>query len=859
MSDIFLKDQEIQDIFKSHIKIEPNVMAIETLFANTRRQNNTVYDPYYQRNYVWDNDKATYFIESILLGTEIPPLVFFNTGKHIEVIDGRQRFETIKRFLEKQFHLTNTGLSILKNLRKKNFDDLEAEIRELFWDTKLRIIEFSVVNEPRLDDRKEDLIKKEIFRRYNSGITPLKHAEVAKAIYINDNLTSYFKKQFKNNHVQLLLLLELFLSERAVELVHKSATLDSLMEKIRTLLVLHKIPINYYSNSNGRNDVIRKLFDNLSDNCQSEVFYNDFNDKVQILSEIRNAFIEKGYHSTRLVYECLFWALTIIENEGIDLKVVKQLEIQHKLIEYLHTNIKKYNTESSHFYKNITERYQTTAKFFEMEFGLDFDLYLSNKGRFKEELDKLNPKQGSFEKLSELESLRLNKPDASTTTIEDICRQMLRGRFLVRPSYQRGEAINRAKSSAIIESILLGIKLPPIFVYKRIDGISEVIDGQQRLLSILGFIGKEFTDENGNNVKSEKNLYSLSKLTILNELNGKRFADLSEELQDKIYDFNISVVNIDEKNNPHFDPIDLFIRLNNKPYPIRDNTFEMWNSYIDKETISLIKGMTQKQSAWFHLLINNNRMENEEMYTALAYLDFNSDKVLDHLDIYQVGTKINSRVKDKADITRLLNQVSIDETIKSQFLKSIKNVESYIKKVKMVLIDQDTETDINIYLKTELDNLFNPRARKYSRRTLQNFYVLWYILNSLNLEMIKSKRISIKDDLRSAFEIMRNIPERYPTDNALESFKQEIELFWAKYKYNKRSISLTIDEKKSLIKQQNNICPICKSLIFIGDEVEVDHINPLACGGRDSFLNLQITHKSCNRSKGVKVEKGKMA
>ena len=61
-------------------------------------------------------------------------------------------------------------------------------------------------------------------------------------------------------------------------------------------------------------------------------------------------------------------------------------------------------------------------------------------------------------------------------------------KFLVRPSYQRSEVINLLKASAIIESILLGINLPPIFIFKRLDGVSEVIDGQQRLLTILGFI-----------------------------------------------------------------------------------------------------------------------------------------------------------------------------------------------------------------------------------------------------------------------------------------------------------------------------------------------------------------------------------
>ncbi|CAM3975182.1 hypothetical protein [Mesobacillus zeae] len=38
MNDIFLKDVEIQEIFKSHLTIESKVMSIETLFANARRK-----------------------------------------------------------------------------------------------------------------------------------------------------------------------------------------------------------------------------------------------------------------------------------------------------------------------------------------------------------------------------------------------------------------------------------------------------------------------------------------------------------------------------------------------------------------------------------------------------------------------------------------------------------------------------------------------------------------------------------------------------------------------------------------------------------------------------------------------------
>ena len=98
------------EIFENLIKIEPKVVSIETLFNNEETLKNTKYDPDYQRNYVWDDDKATYFIESILLGTEIPPIIYFRNVDKIEIVDGRQRYQTILRFIKNEFKLKNSGL-----------------------------------------------------------------------------------------------------------------------------------------------------------------------------------------------------------------------------------------------------------------------------------------------------------------------------------------------------------------------------------------------------------------------------------------------------------------------------------------------------------------------------------------------------------------------------------------------------------------------------------------------------------------------------------------------------------------------------------------------------------------------------
>lgn len=142
-----------------------------------------------------------------------------------------------------------------------------------------------------------------------------------------------------------------------------------------------------------------------------------------------------------------------------------------------------------------------------------------------------------------------------------LCKKVQKNRFLIRPAYQRSEVTDTAKASYLIESIILGIRIPPIFVYKRTDGVSEVVDGQQRLLSIIGFLGKSFIDEHGAAQQSQKNSFRLKGLRILKELNGysaARVQDEYPEYYDRILDFGIDVIEIDGYLNQDFSAIDLF-------------------------------------------------------------------------------------------------------------------------------------------------------------------------------------------------------------------------------------------------------------------------------------------------------------
>jgi len=289
----------------------------------------------------------------------------------------------------------------------------------------------------------------------------------------------------------------------------------------------------------------------------------------------------------------------------------------------------------------------------------------------------------------------------------------------------------------------------------------------------------------------------------------------------------------------------------------------MWNSWVEREVIAKIKENVNKHLSWFHLKVARNRndrdrMENEELYTSLAYLEFEKlqkKEILSYLDVYRNTDWINARIRSIKGISNLLALVSEDSKSKQQFLDSIKSVESFITKVKLVLLDKDIsdKTELSNYLKTELDGLYKARKESHNfKRTKQDFYILWYALNALNLQMVKYFRLEIKQEIQDIFYNMKNVsPSAHSNDRGAETFIALINNFHQKYKVDQRKTKLSTLEKANLIKDQGNLCAVSGATIFLGDDIEVDHRTSLAIGGADSKENLQIVHKDSNRSKGV--------
>ena len=770
MSNIQLDYSDITDIFKEKLKIDNIVKKVSSIFLNQRYAGKINYKPYFQRNYVWDEEKATYFIESILLGTEIPPLVLFQTKDKNEVIDGRQRYETIKRFLEDKLVLKGKGLHSLKILAGKRYSQLDEDTRELFENTRIRILQFSVVDEPKLDEEKEEKIKKEIFRRYNSGITPLQKYDIDRAAYINDNLSNLLYDKIYNDGGLYNFLCEIILP-KSKKKASKRDKVNIIVSLARNLITLPLIPIYSFAKGSSKADIICKYYYTLVAKEKETEVLDKFNAVIEYLvrfnsiCKLRSSFL----CDNNLFYEVLYWAIDIVLQNGetIDDDNIEKFYyyINHtmdypELWNHIINNSPKsveliFESTGSHYYSAINNRYNFIANIFQVMFKIDFQKYMKNPDTF------LDIMESAIEK-EQISHYKINKPLPETLTIEDIISDMKKSRFLIRPDYQRSEVKNIQKASYLLESILLGINIPPLFIYKRKDKVKEVVDGQQRLLAILGFLGKTYIDERGNTVCSDKDKFRLSKLKILSELDGKTIDTVGEEFEEKILEFPMDIIEIDAQQNPDFSQIDLFLRLNTKPYPIKENTFEMWNAYIDKDIIIKVKEIATKYEKKI-FRARDTRMKLEELITSLAYIDYRMNQshteIINVLNIYKRNDRMCARIMSKDNVTKTLSELSNNNP--KIFVEALENVELFVNKI-LILIENNFE---------QLRELFNHSKKGIQYKTDQNFYFLWAILFKIPIEELQNRRQENFNRISRIFSSIQKTPVNYTA----EMFLREIE------------------------------------------------------------------------------------
>lgn len=167
------------------------------------------------------------------------------------------------------------------------------------------------------------------------------------------------------------------------------------------------------------------------------------------------------------------------------------------------------------------------------------------------------------------------------------------------PDWQRNEVWSTKKRSALIDSILMKVPIPYIYLSKNIDEDKnttyEVIDGKQRIESVIAYLNDKFAISNSDEIYND-------------EIKNKKFSKLPEHLQNNLRNAKL---NCFELTNPDKDLLhETFKRINTKGESL--NTMEVRNGIYPGPLTNLIRDLADDER--FNKLLPYNLLNEKKEF-----------------------------------------------------------------------------------------------------------------------------------------------------------------------------------------------------------------------------------------------------
>lgn len=230
------------------------------------------------------------------------------------------------------------------------------------------------------------------------------------------------------------------------------------------------------------------------------------------------------------------------------------------------------------------------------------------------------------------------------------------GELLIRPEYQRLFRWKGSQKTALIESILLGIPIPPVFVAEDMEGVWELVDGLQRVSTIISFFGdldeslltvcvEDSQEDNVNYV----NKWELESGNLVEDLEGFNVDTLPKKYVINLKRAVCRVEILRGESNTAM-KYELFKRLNSggstlTPQEIRNAIYRG----IDPKINILTEKLSKNED--FIKLVSLSGQKKQELYDQELVLRFvaflgNADKINANTEIF-LDKFMETAVKDK--------------------------------------------------------------------------------------------------------------------------------------------------------------------------------------------------------------------
>lgn len=393
----------------------------------------------------------------------------------------------------------------------------------------------------------------------------------------------------------------------------------------------------------------------------------------------------------------------------------------------------------------------------------------------------------------------------------------------LQPNYQRKYVATPAIASRLIESVLMDVPIPVIYLAEEKDSSYSVIDGQQRLTSFLSFLNGHFPDGNE---------FKLTGLKVYKELNKKTFKELSKEQQTKIRTTTLHTIIIKKESNEDI-KFEIFERLNTGS--IKLNEDEIRNTVYRGNYINLLAELENDKT--FHELIQNDNAKKRMLYRSMILRFFAlSEKT--HLN-YKPSMKqfCNKELRDNRD----LNQEKQQE-YRERFAHCVDLVKTVFghNAFKRYQLDKNGNGSYGKNLNMSLFDIQMCGFVNYSKNEI--------LRNADNIREAMLDLMTTNNDFNDSIE--KSTSDKKVLQNRFKIWLDKLDEILGDESYQQRTFSYEI--KKQLF-DKNPVCAISGQTILAIEDAEVDHIIPYSKGGKTELENAQLVLRYFNRTKGNKT------
>ena len=399
------------------------------------------------------------------------------------------------------------------------------------------------------------------------------------------------------------------------------------------------------------------------------------------------------------------------------------------------------------------------------------------------------------------------------------------GELILQPIYQRNFVATDLIASKLIESILLDVPIPVVYLAEEQDGSFSVIDGQQRLTSFLSFLEGKFPDSRP---------FKLSGLKVLSEVNRKLFVDLDSELQKKIRSTTIHSIIIKKESNPDI-KFEIFERLNTGSTKLNED--EIRNTVYRGNYIELLAELSE--NSIFHGLVKKDNFKKRMIYRGMI-LRFFALSEKSYIN-YKSSMKqfSNKELRDNRELSP--NKVKEYKARFEHCLDLVKVVFGDMAFRRYMPGDNGApgkwgETQINMALyDVQMVGFVNySKNDVLAKADLIREGLIDLMINNQQFKEQITWQTSDTDVLKKRFRTYMDMLESIIGDP----------------QYSQRTFSFSVKEE---LYKNNPYCAISKQKILAIEDSEVDHIVPYSKGGKTEISNAQLVLRYFNRAKSDKM------